>query len=129
MSTVLVVDDDLDLLTAMTEALTEEGWGMVAVRSVPEAMRAVREREIDIVLCDVFLSDGGDGRALKEALARDARACHLPFVFMTASVPQVRNADGEGILCKPFRIPDLVEFLRRALDAGAQASGHEGRPG
>ena len=129
MSTVLVVDDDLDLLTAMTEALTEEGWEMVAVPSAQEAIRAVREREIDIVLCDVFLSDGGDGRALKEALARDARASQLPFVFMTASVPQARNADGERILCKPFGIPDLVEFLRRALDARAEASGREERPG
>lgn len=129
MSTVLVVDDDLDLLAAMAEALTEEGWGMVAAPSAQEAMRAVREREIDIVLCDVFLSEGGDGRALKEALARDGRACRLPFVFMTASVPQVWNADGERILCKPFRIPDLVEFLRGALDARAQASSGEGRPG
>ena len=66
MPTVLVVDDNSDIVSAVSEALTEEGWDVVAVLSAKEATPAAQSRKIDVVLCDVLLGDGTDGPDLRE---------------------------------------------------------------
>ncbi len=112
MATVLVVDDARELLSALGEALTEEGWEVVAVASAREALEAVRSRLVDVVLCDVLLGEE-DGRSLRRAFAGEPRLSEIPFVFMTASTREVRSGL-EYALPKPFSITDVLSILERA---------------
>src|SRR5438045_9756527 len=57
MPRVLVVEDDADILAAITEALTEEGWDVVPAPTAIEAMSAAQSAAVDVVLCDVLLDD------------------------------------------------------------------------
>jgi DNA-binding response OmpR family regulator len=114
MATVLVVEDDLDISNAIREALVEEGWKVLLASSSEEAMRAVRGGEIDVVLCDVLLQDGTDGRALRAKVASLGLG-HLPFGFMTASTREVRTLSGAHVLQKPFGTSELLEALHGLL--------------
>jgi CheY-like chemotaxis protein len=114
MPTVLVVDDNSDIVSAVSEALTEEGWDVVAVLSAKEATPAARSRKIDVVLCDVLLGDGTNGPDLRDTFAGGGLG-QIPFVFVTASTREVARLGGELVLPKPFAISAVVGILDTAL--------------
>ena len=103
MPTVLVVDDNSHIASAVSEALTEEGWDVVVVLSAKEATPAAHSRKIDVVLCDVLLGDDTDGPDLRNTFALGALG-KIPFVFATASTREVARLEGELVLPKPFAI-------------------------
>ena len=115
MPTVLVVDDNLDIVSAVSEALTEEGWDVVAVLSAKEATPAAQSRKIDVVLCDVLLGDGTDGPALRDTFALGGLG-QIPFVFVTASTREVARLGGELVLPKPFAISAVLGILDAAMN-------------
>jgi two-component system KDP operon response regulator KdpE len=112
---VLVVDDDLDILSAVQEALAEEGWDVVTAATAEEASLAGRCREIDVVLCDVLLNDGRHGRSVKEAFGTTLGLGQVPFAFMTASPREATSLRDEYVLRKPFGSSEVVELLNDAL--------------
>ena len=114
MRAVLVVDDNADILNAVSEALTDEGWDVIAVTSSEEATSAAQSRKIDVVLCDVLLNNDTDGLALRDAFARQGLG-HLPFVFISASRRAGARLDRELFLQKPFTVSDVVSILNTAL--------------
>jgi two-component system, sensor histidine kinase and response regulator len=114
MATVLVVEDDLDISNAIREALTEEGWIVLLASSSEEATRALAAGQVDVVLCDVLLQDGSDGRALK-AKAATLGLGHLPFGFMTASTREMQTLSGAHVLQKPFGTSELLQVLHGML--------------
>lgn len=114
MPTVLVVDDNSDIVRAVSEALTEEGWNVVAALSAKEATPAARSHKIDVVLCDVLLGDGTVGPDLRDSFARGGLG-QIPFVFVTASTREAARLEGELVLPKPFAISAVVGILDSAL--------------
>jgi PAS domain S-box-containing protein len=60
---VLVVDDEEDTRDLLATALGHEGAEVQAVASAPEALRALRERRPDVLVCDIGMPDV-DGYAL-----------------------------------------------------------------
>lgn len=119
MPTVLVVENDPDISSAIRETLTEEGWQVLIASSTEEAVVAVRSHEIDVVLCDLLLDDGGDGRVLESKLASMGRG-NLPFGFMTASTRDIRTLGGRYALQKPFGTSQLLELLNDMLSDDAR---------
>lgn len=120
MPRVLVVEDDLDILTAVEEALAGEGWQVVTAASPEEAFIAGRSGGIDLVLCDVLLNDGRNGRTVKEAFATELALGHVPFAFMTASPREANKLTDEHVLRKPFGTSQVVAFLNQALGGEAR---------
>jgi CheY-like chemotaxis protein len=118
MPTVLVVDDNSDIVSAVSEALTEEGWDVVAVLSAKEATPAARSRKIDVVLCDVLLGDGTNGPDLRDTFAGGGLG-QIPFVFVTASTREAARLEGELVLPKPFAIAAVLAILDTALKGTA----------
>jgi len=116
MPVVLVVDDELDLLAALSDALNAEGWKVLVAGASRDALTAARSCAVDVVLCDLLL-DGEDGRTVKEAFARDRGLRRIPFVFMTASLPEAHKLSHEPLIEKPFGLSALVTVLEGALPA------------
>jgi CheY-like chemotaxis protein len=114
MPTVLVVDDYVDILNAVSETLTEEGWEVVGALSADDAVRVARARRVDVVLCDVLLGNGTDGADLRSRFTREGLG-RLPFAFMTASTREVPRLTGARILRKPFLGADVVGLLNSML--------------
>jgi DNA-binding response OmpR family regulator len=114
--TVLVVDDSVDILSALSEALRDEGWVVIGAVTVPAAMHAVKRHKIDVVLCDVLLDAGTDGMALRHQFIEQGSG-HIPFTFMTASLREIASLkrEGESVLRKPFAVSEVVRFLGAAI--------------
>lgn len=117
MATVLVVDDDPDLLQIATEVLRQDGHQVLTARSGEEALAALdRDRSIDLLLTDVILP-GVDGFMLADAATR--RHAALRVMFMSGCYTQVpletQLRDAGTVLTKPWRANDFSSQVKAFL--------------
>jgi two-component system OmpR family response regulator len=116
-ATVLVVDDEPNILELLSAALRLSGFVVHAADSGARAMSTVREVRPDIVVLDVMLPDT-DGFTLAKTL----RAVHerVPVLFLTArDAVEDRiaglTAGGDDYVTKPFSLEEVVLRLRAIL--------------
>jgi two-component system C4-dicarboxylate transport response regulator DctD len=116
---VLLVDDDADLLAALTQTLELAGFEVLTCASAVEALRRVTNAFDGVVLSDVRMPQM-DGLALfRRFQTMDA---DLPVILLTGhgDVPMAVQAIKDGaydFLTKPVSSDVLVPALRRAATA------------
>lgn len=115
--TVLIIEDDRDLLCALSEMLEAGGWRVIGAHSAAEGFVAVRAHRVDVVLTDVLMPQQ-DGREVAARLRADPALASIPVVFMTASQRHARDLAGETVIPKPFEVSVLLEVLARQLPTG-----------
>ena len=115
---VLVVDDEVELMRALCESLTDEGFevrGLSDPALVPDALRA---GEFDLLLSDLMMP-GTDGiQLLRRGLEIDP---HLVGVIMTGqgtiqTAVEAMKAGAFDYVLKPFRLQQVMPVLDRALE-------------
>ena len=109
--TVLLVEEDPDVRGAMAEALQDEGYEVAMAINGHEGLRVLRALESPcLVLVDLELGRVG-GRAMIDALERDARFAGCRVVGMDAE-PGPRPPGVLAVLRKPVRLAALLEVVR-----------------
>ncbi|MDE0802144.1 MAG: PAS domain S-box protein [Acidimicrobiales bacterium] len=116
--TVLVVDDDADMLLLCRMQLSGHGLDVVSASSGAEAVLAAREHRPDVIVLDYTLSDM-DGPEVVEAL-RSRTDSAAPVVMLTArtGIEDQEAAWAAGIfdyVIKPFDESRLTEAVDAAL--------------
>jgi two-component system response regulator HydG len=115
---VLVVDDNVEMAMTLADGLHDHGFVAHAVGSGAAASEQLKSQPIDALVTDLRMPKV-DGLALL-ALSRSL-APERPVIVMTAfsaidtAVESIRQG-AYHYLTKPFKIEELVLFLRRALD-------------
>jgi CheY-like chemotaxis protein len=116
--TVLIVDDDPDVLEIGAAVLLAEGLEVVRADGAASALRILEsERKIDLLFTDVVMPGGIDGFEL----ARRARRMRdgLPVIYTSGffnSVPTGQSGSGYGpLLAKPWRADALARAVRDLL--------------
>jgi DNA-binding response OmpR family regulator len=109
---ILLVEDEPLVAFDTERFLTGEGFEVVAtVDSVAEALVAVEEEEIDLLLVDVRLSDGSGVE-----VAHAAKARSIKVLFVTGNCPSDAEGLAAGWLAKPYPQRDLLAAIR-AIEA------------
>lgn len=117
---ILVVEDDPLVREYTASSLILLGYDVVAVPDGPAAIATIGSRgDFDLLLCDVILGGGMNGREVADA-ARE-RIPGLKILFMSGYsedviVHQGRLDEGVKLLMKPFRRADLASKVRETLD-------------
>jgi len=117
---VLVVDDEEPIREGLRLLLQEWGYQAMTAANGDQAERAVSalEGRVDLVLSDLHLGDGPDGR---EVIAQVRRLCgrEVPAILITGNTAlddiQRFAADGDPVLFKPVQPRGLFEAVRAAL--------------
>ncbi len=125
---VLVVDDDADLLRLLDMRLRSAGFRPVLAGSGEQALASLAVARPRAVITDLRMP-GMDGQALFERI--HAADPSLPVIILTAhgTIPDAVAAAQRGVfgyLTKPFEASELLGLLRRAVSeraAGAPAPG------
>jgi DNA-binding response OmpR family regulator len=113
-ASVLVVEDDPDLLALVEMVLADAGY---RVRTAPEgraALRAVEAEMPAVILLDMRMPGMNGWDFAREFRSRHGRAC--PIVVVTAAENARRRAEeigAEGWLSKPFAIDDVLSTVDR----------------
>lgn len=126
MHTILIVDDDAQMLELMGQLLEREGYVVSLAASSAEALLAVERRLPDLFIIDLMLP-GEDGLALCQKLRRSPRTAALPIVFITGeeaaySVGEALAAGGDDYVRKPFIVRELMARLRAHLRRARSSS-------
>lgn len=92
--TVLLIDDDADVLLLLKHGLEKQGRNVVVTRHPSMVLRLVKETAPDLIVCDIKMDErSGDKVALD--LAGHASAHRIPFVFLSSTIaPSEVRADG-----------------------------------
>jgi len=114
---ILVVDDEVDLVRTYERLLRRQGYRVVSVGSRDAGLLAVQAEALRLVITDLRLPDG-DGLDI----VRAARAVTPPLPVLVATVlgsPVVRDAclaaGASAFLTKPFSVVTLVNAVHDLL--------------
>jgi DNA-binding response OmpR family regulator len=116
---VLIVEDEFLIRLTLTEALSDEGFDVVAASTGDEAVRLAAETpEFALLLTDVQLPGDLDGIAVARSLRE--RVPDLPVIFMTGrpdSTGAVDASDRNMTIAKPYLIADICAAAKRLTAA------------
>lgn len=110
MKTILVADDERDLLTAVSGVLQDEGYDVIECVDGRQALEMLVLRRPDAALVDVmmpFLT----GTELVQAARKDPRIDDVPIVLMSAVDDPGLKSGVAGFLKKPFALRRLLAML------------------
>jgi PAS domain S-box-containing protein len=114
---VLIVDDEVELMTALCESLTDQSYEALGRTSAQEALALLQEEDIDLLVCDLMMPEMDGIALLRAALNIDP---HLVGVIMTGHGTIQTAVDAMKVgafdyVLKPFRLQALLPVLARAL--------------
>lgn len=117
--TIVVVDDEEDILLLCRVNLEFEGYRVVTASSGVDGLGLARELHPSLVLLDVMMPSM-DGWHVLEAIKNDPETAAIPVVMLTARVQgedQVRGWSGGAAdyIMKPFSPVALLETMRNVL--------------
>ncbi|MFP4140718.1 MAG: response regulator [Planctomycetota bacterium] len=118
--TILLVDDDRDIMTAMQSALGELGCELLTAVNGNEAVQQAEQNEPDLVVLDQMLP-GRSGFLVMEKIRRGKKRSDPPRVIMITGNQGTRHkvyAESLGVdlyLNKPFRMEKLVDSVKKLL--------------
>lgn len=118
--TIMVVDDDPDIVEMTRMVLEQDGYLVHPARSGPEALSCIEQARPDLVLLDINMPEM-DGWQVLRALKIDARTTAIPVAMFSIKM-QVRDKllgarEGAcGFITKPFSCDELLIGVRRILD-------------
>jgi DNA-binding response OmpR family regulator len=118
-ATVLVADDDADILRFVEINLRLEGFEVVTARDGPDALAKAIDVRPDLVLLDVRMP-GIDGYTVCARIRSDASLAAVRVVIVTANygsaeVAAARRAGADDFLVKPFLPATLLDMAKAVL--------------
>jgi two-component system, cell cycle sensor histidine kinase and response regulator CckA len=110
--TILVVEDETQLASAVVEALGDAGYAVEHAADGEEALGRVKAKKHDLIVCDLKMPKL-DGKAFYRKLAATSPKLARRVIFVTGDVAgtdaeQFLKESGCRWLAKPFRLADLV---------------------
>jgi two-component system response regulator AtoC len=114
----LVVDDEVELLRALSDSLREARYEVQSVSNPAKALEALGAGEFDLLLTDLMMP-GTDGiQLLRQALEIDPQ---LVGIVMTGqgtiqTAVEAMKAGAFDYILKPFRMQNILPVLERALE-------------
>src|SRR5262249_19778230 len=111
---ILLLEDDLTLLRLLKVCLQDQGHFVAATDNDAEALRMIDTEEWDLVVTDGELKTCRGEEFAAQVLARRAGT---PGLLITGSVGVVAAPNLlKGVLHKPFRRADFLDFVTEAFD-------------
>lgn len=118
-ATIMVVDDEKDILTSISECLGQFDCHTLTASSGEEALRLQKEvtGEIDLVVLDIGMPGMGGHACLRELKRAqpDLKVLISSGYFAEGQTQQLLEQGAQGYLTKPYRLSELIEKVNDLL--------------
>ena len=116
MTSILVVDDEPVFIEALTISLEREGFGVIAAADGPAALKAISEKDPDLILLDVMLP----GMSGIDVCREVRKSSSVPVIMVTAKGEEIDAVVGlevgaDDYITKPYRLRELIARIRAIL--------------
>ena len=117
--TILIVDDEQDLLTLLEIRLKTFGFNVLTALDGEEGFRKAKEEKPDLILLDILMPIV-DGVTMAANLRKDENTKKIPVVFLTSlvneeEIKQKHKIGGETFLAKPFEAEEMMSVIQKKL--------------
>lgn len=118
MSKILIIDDDLDMLIGLLLLFKKNGYEVETTTNGKEVWPKLNSFKPDLILLDIHLSGGLDGREICKQLKNDEKFSHIPVIFISADVlaeSSFIDYGAQGFFPKGGDIKDLINSVKLKL--------------
>lgn len=117
--TILVVDDEKDLLDLIEYNLKKEGFKVLKAENGEKGIEVAKEHKPDLVLLDVMMPKM-DGLEAVEIMRKDNDLKRIPIIFLTARSDEKTeieglNRGGDDYITKPISTTKLVSRIKAVM--------------
>jgi DNA-binding response OmpR family regulator len=124
-STLLIVEDDVDVAEMLTAYFRGQGYEVLTVNWGEDAVQTCRASRPDLVILDIRLPDI-DGYEVARRLRENQRTKGIPIIFLTEKRERLDRIKGlevgaDDYITKPFDIQELRLRVRNALRRASQS--------
>ena len=117
---ILIVDDERDIVKALTIRLKGAGYDVVTAFDGAQAIFMAYKENPDLILLDIRMP-AGDGFSVAEKLKSSPQTLTIPVIFLSGS-PE-KNAEERAMelgsrffIKKPYDPEELLDAIRRVLE-------------
>jgi len=127
--TILVADDDKDLVMALSIRLKAAGYDVISAHDGEEAYELASKNKPDLIILDVRMPAGG-GFSSIDRMKHSLTTRNIPVIFLTAFDDEEmreegRNLGAAGFFRKPFDDSEFMAAIEGVLSRPG-AAGHGG---
>jgi DNA-binding response OmpR family regulator len=118
--TILVVEDELPLLEAVSEKFVKEGFNILKARDGREAVSVALAEHPDVIMMDIIMS-GMDGMTAMKKIREDDWGKQAKIILVTnlSDSDYVKEAAKYGvfdfIVKTDYKLDEIVEIIRKKL--------------
>lgn len=117
---ILVVDDEEEILTHITNILKRANYEVISTTRGKEALELATNLRPDLIILDIVLPDMG-GSEVAAMLVQNPTTSNIPIIFLTGILTKqeeeaVESKTGKRcIIAKPATAEELLRAVNRAL--------------
>ncbi|MBU0501871.1 MAG: response regulator [bacterium] len=120
MSTILIIEDEEDIVEAIAYNLRKEGFSLNKAYDGEAGLSLARRRLPDLIILDLMLPKLG-GLELCKTLKKDPKTATIPIIMLTAKSSELDKVLGlelgaDDYLTKPFSMRELIARIRTILN-------------
>jgi len=120
--TILIVDDEPDILEMVSLLLESEGYRALEAPGGAEALVVLERERVDLVLLDIMMPEM-DGHEVLDRIRTDAVGGRPVVVMLTAKndiddIARSLDRGADGFVAKPFDLDNLLELVAARLRGG-----------
>jgi len=124
MQSILIIEDDSDILANLAEYLELEGFAVSQANSGSKGISLAKEIVPDLIICDILMPEVNGFQVLRSVL-QNPNTCEIPFIFSSAMsdglcVSEAQNDGADDYIVKPYNLDALLDVVKTRLKTGSK---------
>lgn len=119
---IVIVDDDIDIITAVESILTAKGYNVSSDNDKKEGLELIIKEDPDLAILDVMMTTQFEGFELAESIVKNQTLKHIPIIIQTSIEVLTTTKPSVQAMAQQFRqnpdYSDLRVILVKDLVTG-----------
>jgi len=119
---ILIVDDDIDVITIIQTILKKEGYEVIAANNKTDGMKKIKEEHPDLAILDVMMTTHYEGFELAKEITDDPELTKMPVLMQTSIEILTTTKPDVQAMAREFRknpgFKDLHVILVKDINTG-----------
>lgn len=124
MKTILLIEDNNEILENFTECLELEGYKVLGASNGKNGVELAIEFLPDLIICDVLMPEMG-GYEVLHLLLETSATYPIPFIFSTSMSEQINRNEAlslgaDDYIIKPFDMEVFLKMVKTWIESGSK---------
>lgn len=124
MKTILLIEDNNDILENLKEYLEIEGYKILMATNGKNGVALARESKPDLIICDVLMREM-NGHEVLRLLLETSETKEIPFIFSTSMSEKIDKTESlalgaDDYITKPFEPESLLKMANAWMESGSR---------